>query len=318
MAKLLCIGEILVEMVAGTVDQSSLEPGSWIGPFPSGAPAILADQAALCGAEVSIVGTVGADAFGEACLARLRASGVGLDHVRVDEHGTTGVAFVSYRSDGSRSFVFHLADAASGRFRLSDLEAGLAGVDCVHVMGSSAFSDAAVEAIGQVVDAARARGVRVSFDPNVRPEMLTRDEYVQALRGWLRGAQLVLASAGELQLLLGDASDAECAARLLAGAAEVVVVKRGAKGASLFLPGRDEVTVPALTVEEVDPTGAGDCFGGTFLALYLQGAEPAEALRYANVAGAMAVTRRGPMSGNRSRAELQAAERLLTSAGTNP
>lgn len=307
MARLLCIGEILVEMVAGQVDQSSLEPGTWIGPFPSGAPAILADQAALCGADVSLVGAVGADAFGDTCLARLRASGVRLDHVVVDRHGTTGVAFVSYRGDGSRSFVFHLAESASGRFRLTDPDTALRGVDCVHLMGSSAFSPAAVAALAELFEAARERGVRVSFDPNLRPEMLTRDEYVVALRRILAGAGIVLASAGELQLLLGETTDAECAARLLAGSAEMVVVKRGARGAGLFLPGRAEVVVPGLAVEEVDPTGAGDCFGGTFLSLVLQGLAPDEALRYANAAGAMAVTRRGPMSGNRSFDELRAA-----------
>ena len=314
MPRLLCIGEILVEMVAETVDQSLVEPGTWIGPFPSGAPAILADEAALCGAAVSLVGTVGADEFGEACLARLRASGVGLDRVRVDEHGTTGVAFVRYSAAGSRSFIFHLAESASGRFRLDDLEAGLRGVDSVHVMGSSAFSPDAVDSLTEVVDGAVDRGVRVSFDPNLRPEMLTRPEYVAALRRILGRAWLVLASEGELQALVGDGTDARCAARLLAGGAEMVVVKRGATGASLFRREYDEVRVPGLAVDEVDPTGAGDCFGGTFLALHLGGMDPAEALRYANVAGAMAVTRRGPMSGNRTFAELQAAERSLTPA----
>jgi len=312
-AKLLCIGEILVEMVAEQVDQSRREPGHWIGPFPSGAPAILADQAALCGADVSLVGTVGADEFGESCLARLRASGVGLDHVRVDEHGTTGVAFVSYSVAGSRSFIFHLAESASGRFRLNDLDAGLRGVDCVHLMGSSAFSTGAVDAIAAVFDGAAARGIRVSFDPNIRPEMLTRTEYVQALRRILGGAQIVLASEGELQALLGEQSDSACAAQLTAGAAEVVVIKRGAKGASLFLPGHEEVSVPGLTVDEIDPTGAGDCFGGTFLALYLGGMDASEALRYANLAGAMAVEQRGPMSGNRSIADLRAAARRTRS-----
>ena len=307
MAKLLCIGEIVVEMVAEQVDQSRLQPGRWIGPFPSGAPAILADQAALCGTEVWLVGTVGADEFGESCLGRLRASGVRLDHVRVDEHGTTGVAFVSYSTGGSRSFIFHLAEAASGRFRLNDLEAGLSGVDCVHLMGSSAFSTGAVQAITEVFDGASARGIRVSFDPNIRPEMLTREEYSRALHRILGGAQIVLASEGELQALLGEASDAECAEHLTADAADVVVIKRGARGASLFLPGRGELSVPGLTVDVVDPTGAGDCFGGTFLSLYLGGMDASEALRYANAAGAMAVEQRGPMSGNRSIADLRAA-----------
>lgn len=312
--RLLCIGEILVEMVADEVDQSTLAPGGWRGPYPSGAPAILADQAALCGAEVELVGSVGADDFGAACLARLRASGVGLERVRVDETGTTGVAFVGYRSSGERSFVFHLAETASGRFRLTEPEAALVGVDCVHLMGSSAFSPAAVDALLEVDDAAAALGVRTSFDPNLRPEMLTRPEYVAALRRILGRAWLVLASEGELQALVGDGTDARCAARLLAGGAEMVVVKRGAAGASLFRRGHDEVRVPGFAVDEVDPTGAGDCFGGTFLALHLRGMDAGKALRYANVAGAMAVTRRGPMSGNRTFAALQAAERSLTPA----
>ncbi|MDM7856001.1 sugar kinase [Cellulomonas alba] len=312
MARLLCIGEILVEMVAVDVDQPTTRPGRWAGPFPSGAPAILADQAALCGAEVSLVGTVGRDAFGTACLTRLRASGVVVDQVRVDPDGTTGVAFVSYRGDGSRSFVFHLADAASGRFRLADVESGLLGVDVVHLMGSSVFSAAAAEAVGEVFDAARARGIAVSFDPNLRPETLRR-EHVPTLLRILRGAQVVLASEGELQLLLGDAPDEDCARQLLAGSATTVVLKRGARGAGLYLDGREELSVPAVPVDEVDPTGAGDCFGGTFLALVLQGWAPADALRHANLAGALAVTQRGPMSGNRTLADLRAAEHLLPS-----
>ena len=211
---------------------------------------------------------------------------------------------------GSRSFIFHLAEAASGRFRLNDLDAGLSGVDCVHLMGSSAFSTGAIAAIAEVFDGAAARGIRVSFDPNIRQEMLTRGEYVQALRRILDGAQIILASEGELQGLLGEASDAECAAQLLGGAAEVVVIKRGARGASLFLPGHRELSAQGLTVDEVDPTGAGDCFGGTFLALYLGGMAAPEALHYANLAGAMAVQHRGPMSGNQSIADLRVAAGL--------
>lgn len=313
MARLLCIGEILVEMVAVEVDQPTARPGRWAGPYPSGAPAILADQAALCGVEVSLVGTVGPDAFGTACLTRLRASGVAVDQVRVDPDGTTGVAFVSYRGDGSRSFVFHLADSASGRFRLADVESGLHGVDAVHLMGSSVFSAAAAEAVGEVFDAARARGIPVSFDPNLRAETL-RGEHVPTLRRILHGAQVVLASEGELQLLLGDRPDDECARRLLADSATTVVLKRGARGAVLYLDGRDEIAVPGLPVDEVDPTGAGDCFGGTFLALVLQGWDPADALRLANLAGALAVTQRGPMSGNRSLRDLRAAQQQLAAS----
>ena len=59
-------------------------------------------------------------------------------------------------------------------------------------------------------------------------------------------------------------------------------------------------------MDEIDPTGAGDAFGGAFLSLWLADTEPGLALRLANAAGARAVTRLGPMEGTSTRAELMA------------
>ncbi|WP_310724672.1 PfkB family carbohydrate kinase, partial [Burkholderia multivorans] len=64
--------------------------------------------------------------------------------------------------------------------------------------------------------------------------------------------------------------------------------------------------------DEVDPTGAGDCFGGTLVASLVAGVPLDAALRRANAAGAIAVTRRGPMEGNSNAAEI---ERFLTERG---
>ena len=76
-------------------------------------------------------------------------------------------------------------------------------------------------------------------------------------------------------------------------------------GASLFEQGL-RVDAAPLTVQEIDPTGAGDSFGGAFLGFWLAGADPEQALRYANAAGARAVTQLGPMEGTSTRAELDA------------
>lgn len=297
--RLLCVGEVLVEMMAERVGQPASQPGNWIGPFPSGAPAILADQAAQCGAQVTIVGAVGADAFGEACLTRLTSSGVDVSRVSVDHTRSTGVAFVRYREDGSRSFIFHVADAAAGQFETGDVDELLDSVDCLHLMGSSAFSDQAIDTMLALVRTAVRHGIAVSFDPNVRREMLIKEEYALALTEILRSATYVLASEGELPALLGAGTDGHWARELLGSGAEIVVVKRGSAGSSLFLASREEQTIPAIAVEEIDPTGAGDCFGGTFLAALLTGDSPEQAVRYANVAGALSVTERGPMAGNR-------------------
>ena len=305
MAKLLCIGEVIVEMVAEKVGQAADTAGNWVGPFASGAPAILADQAALCGADVAIVGTVGADAFGDCCLNKLRADGVNIEHVAVDRERSTGVAFVRYFEDGSRSFIYHIADSASGAIGLGDADRAFEGIDCVHIMGSSAFSHEAANTLVALSKAADDRGIAVSFDPNIRKEMLNDPDFVEALRGILDRSSIVLASEGELPILMDVEGDLAGARALLAAAAKIVVLKRGPKGSMLLLPGAEPVELPSRDVKVVDPTGAGDCFGGTFLALHLQGWDPVEAARYATLAGELSVQVRGPMTGNRSVAALR-------------
>lgn len=304
MARLVCVGEVLAEMVAQHVDQDPTAVGCWEGPFPSGAPAIFADQASLCGAEVAVLGRVGDDDFGRVCTERLRQDGVDISAVTVDPDRPTGVAFVRYRSDGSRSFLFHVAAAAAGAFDVGEPAAALAGADCVHLMGSSAFSAHAVTQLGRLFDEARASGVRVSVDPNVRIELLTDPAHLRELRRWTEGAQYVLASEGELEALFDGLDLEACVAALLAGVAELVVVKRGARGATLYERGGSTTDVPPMSVDEVDATGAGDCFGGTFLSLVLQEYPPSDAVRLANIAGALSVTARGPMSGNRPLTDL--------------
>ncbi len=64
--------------------------------------------------------------------------------------------------------------------------------------------------------------------------------------------------------------------------------------------------MPAITVEEIDPTGAGDCFGATFVTCRKMGKTPAEAMRYAVASGAKAVLKKGPMEGTATFAELDA------------
>lgn|GEM_PF-2932691 len=84
-----------------------------------------------------------------------------------------------------------------------------------------------------------------------------------------------------------------------------ILLKRGEQGASHYsADGR--LDAAPIAVREDDPTGAGDSFGGAYIALRLNGHDAASALRYANAAGARAVTRIGPMEGTSTLAELDA------------
>lgn len=307
MKKIVLIGEILVEIMADQVGDGFMEPMALTGPFPSGAPAIFADQAARVGQPCAIVSAVGDDDFGRLNVARLKRDGVDVSAIGVDRDRPTGSAFVRYRHDGSRDFVFNIKHSACGRMSLNGAaHSMLETADHLHIMGSSLSTEAFCTANIRAAQDIKARGGSVSFDPNVRKEILDVRGVREAMIAILATTDLYLPSGDELTLLTAAKAEDAAIAELLSGGIKAIAHKKGAAGAR-FVTLNEDVFVPAFKVEEIDPTGAGDCFGGTFTALWLRAVPPREALMLAVAAGAQAVTRRGPMEGTST---LEALKRL--------
>lgn len=302
------MGELLVEFVCSEKDGRNLRPAPYIGPFPSGAPGIFIDQAARAGARAVFAGAVGADAFGEVILARLAEAGVAPDLLRRLPGETTGSAHVSYNSDGSRDFVFNMARSAAGRFpHGQEALDGFrrAGTEVLHISGS-ALGDPAMRAhLFEVAMALADEGVDLSIDPNIRIELMADAGYLDTLRALVGRAAYVLPSDADADLLWPGRGFADWSGEVLAQGARVVALKRGAAGA--VARGQDQtVDMPGHAVTVVDPTGAGDCFCGTFVTRLAAGDGLALALSRANAAGALAVTRLGPMEGNSTLAAIDA------------
>ncbi|HYD39515.1 MAG TPA: sugar kinase [Anaeromyxobacter sp.] len=300
------IGEVLVEIMAVDPGEGFRAPIRLVGPFPSGAPAIFIDQVGRLGHPCGIVSCVGADDFGRVNLDRLRADGVDVSAVRVHPEVPTGSAFVRYRPDGQRDFVFNIKHSACGAIALdAAAEALLDRARHLHVMGSSLSSPSLVDMNRAAIARVKGRGGTVSFDPNCRKEIMGLPGMREALDEVLARADLFLPSGPEL-LLFTKAQEERAAIReLLDRGVRAVVLKRGAAGASYHGPEGD-LSVAGHAVEEIDPTGAGDCFGATFVTCWLEGLGPARALALANASGALAVCRKGPMEGASTRAELEA------------
>lgn len=297
MKKIVVIGEILVEIMADTIGDGFTELQSLTGPFPSGAPAIFADQAAKLGQPVGILSAVGDDDFGRINLERLFEDGVDISAVHIDGDRPTGSAFVRYRSDGSRDFAFNIKHSASGHLNFTpDARRLLESCDHLHVMGSSLSSVEFVDANVNAAEALKARGGTVSFDPNLRKEILSAPDMAEAMARIVAMTDLYLPSGNELTLLTEAQDDAGAISELLHRGVRAIVHKSGAKGAS-YHDADNFVSAVSFPVKEIDPTGAGDCFGAVFTALWLRGTLPSESLTMAAAAGALAVTKRGPMEG---------------------
>jgi len=306
------LGEVLVEVMRPGPDQPLDREGVFEGPFASGAPAICAAAAARLGARVRFAGVVGEDAFGRLCRRRLGDLGVDTAPLRATAQAATGVAFVAYRADGEREFVFHLPRAAAAELGPDDVDAlAPASLSWLHVSGSSLGVSASMraaceEAARRVAEA----GGTVAFDPNLRAELADPAEARALCHGVLRHARVVLPSGHEAALLTGaDDPRAGCRA-LLAGGAELVVLKRGADGCTVFTSDgpEDGADVPASAAFVRDPTGAGDVFAAALAVAILDGCTPLDAARFASAAAAEAIETLGPMEGLADRA---ACERRL-------
>lgn len=303
MYDIITIGEILVEVLAKEVGQELCKPGVLLGPYPSGAPAICIDQAGRMGVKAAIIAKVGKDDFGKLNLQRLSEDGVDVSKVVETTENSTGVAFNTYFPDGERKFLFHFTHAACGELCADDVNPeDICSSRYLHIMGCSITGSPTMgEAIMQAVRLAKQNNVKISFDPNIRPELLKgkiMDYYTEIMEA----SDVLLTGKSELKILFGE--EWETAVRkLLAQKDRIVVVKDGSRG-TRFYNRSEAFTVATYPATEVDPTGAGDCFDATFLSMVCLGSDYRTAVHYANAAGAHAVGKAGPMEGNTFKADL--------------
>ena len=255
---------------------------------------------------MGIVSGVGDDVFGSMILERLRHDGVDLGQVEVFPGRTTGTAFIAYESDGSRSYVFHWAETPA--VMASEPPDDVIGdASHFHVMGCSLMPDADFAArIVRTARRARAAGVTVSFDPNIRAELLTGPALGTIVEPMLEVASILLPGASELAQLSGHAGVDDGTADMISRYGfDAVVVKRGAGGARLYTDGSATDVVP-YRVDEIDPTGAGDYFDAAFIVGMAEGRDLISAAHDGAAAGALATTGFGPMEGEISRVRIDA------------
>lgn len=300
---IISVGELLVEFVSHQKGCELKQLSEYSGPYPSGAPAICIDQVARMGASSSIIGSIGDDNFGNALIERLDSNGVNTTGVQKHSDKTTGVAFVSYFEDGNRTFIFHLHNTAADSININDVSIP-AGPVILHVSGSSLGNPLLRAAIESAADAVLKQGGQISCDPNARAELMKDEQAGAALIKLVKKSHYLFPSDADLEFLFPGKSEDEALRELLSYAAETVVMTQGENGCTILNKGQT-IQLPGYRVDELDPTGAGDCFCGTFLAMAALDSSIEMCGKYANAAGAIAVTKRGPMEGNSDKASIE-------------
>ncbi len=246
--------------------------------------AIFAHNLAILGNKVGFSSCVGDDPFGEMCMQRLSASGVDVSHVRKLGGRTTGLTVILPQVK-ERYIVTY--PGTMYEMTAKDLDKSYL-LDAKHLHLSSYFLQKGLHPhLGDIFSKAQEAGLTTSLDTNDDPE----GRWTGDIQLLLRHLDILLLNERELRQLT-RVEDADRAVETLSQQVPVVVVKRGSQGAMAWAGPTTYVVAPLL-VDVVDSIGAGDSFDAGFIHQFTRGNNIQECLRFANIAGALSVTRAG-------------------------
>ncbi|MEM5386088.1 sugar kinase [Paraburkholderia phymatum] len=277
----LALGEAMVEF-----NQSEKDQPTYLQGF-GGDTSNFCIAAARQGASTGFVSAVGGDQFGRLLLDLWQREHVDTSFVRIDDQASTGVYFVSHGPSGHQ-FDYLRAGSAASRYAPRDLPLdAIAAAKVIHLSGISlAISVSACDAALAAIEHARANRVLVSFDTNLRLKLWPLARARAVMLDAIRQTDICLPSWDDVTELTGLTKRDDIVDFVLAQGPRIVALKLGKEGAYVATPDERRV-VPGHAVNAVDATGAGDCFGGAFIARIVAGDDPFEAARYANVAAAL-------------------------------
>lgn len=261
----LCFGEAIIDLFCERPVDSLGEADAFV-PHCGGAPANAAVAAAQCGAQVSLAGGVGDDAWGDWLASRLSTHGVGLEWFGRLPGFPTPLAFVLVKEGGEPDFIIYGEGIEAGVLSVEDrLEEAVAAHDSLLIGSNTMLGERERALTLRARELALAAGKHLLFDPNLRLRRWpdpdgARDLAVAALEG----ATLLKLNRAEAELLTGLADPAAAAERLVEMGARLVAVTLGADGA--LLRGAATADVPGMPARVVDTTGAGDVVAGVLAA----------------------------------------------------
>lgn len=244
-----------------------------------------ATAAARLGAEVTLIGSVGADLFGDMLLAATENERINNRFVTKRGEVGTGVATIVIEPDGDNSII--VVPRANMALTRADIDAAADEIANANVLLLQLETPVAASAHAAAI--AKAHGTTVILNP--APAQPLPDSL-------LASVDILIPNESETELLSGikidNHEDARRAAevlrrRMVAAPSTAVVLTLGVQGA-LMLTATESAHVPALTVDAVDTTGAGDAFCGALATTLASGETLRGAVAFANAAGAAAVT----------------------------
>lgn len=240
--------------------------------------------AARAGGNVNFIACIGNDLFGEEALKGFKKDNINTDHVFVDKDEASGIALILIDKNGENSIA-----VASGANLSLDEEKLLIAKEAIYNSSVLLMQlETPIETIESAASIASANGVQVILNP--APAHPLSDELLKKLT-------IITPNETEAEMLTGvpvnNLEGAQKAADfLLQKGVEIIIITLGTKGA-FFATNNESQLVKGFTVEAQDTTAAGDTFNGTLAVAISEGKSLVEAIKFANAAAAISVTKIG-------------------------
>lgn len=312
--KIISYGELLIDMVSSAPDAPIGAAVDWVK-APGGAPANVAVGLQRLGAPTEFWGAVGDDPFGEFLRDTVGAEGVDVSHLQTRPERTT-IAFVATLASGNKEICFYRNPGADAHFDIAQIGAdAFAGADIFHCGSVSLSLEPSRSAQFELAQRARAAGALVSFDPNWRPSLWNDFAQARALIWQMIDlSDIVKVADEEWEFVTGTPDFAKGAAKIRERGPKLVVMTRGAAGASWnCAAGQGEVA--GFAAKAIDTLGAGDSFVAGMLCqvgvaasldAILNADSLGQILRFANACGAIATQQAGAIPALPTRGEVDA------------
>lgn len=273
---------------------------------PGGAPANVAVALSRLGVDVSFVGKVGDDVLGNFMKQKLTEEDVDTDNMLLTDEARTALTFVTLDEDGDRSFDFYIDPSADRFLQPEEIEENLFVENKIFHFGSiSLIDEPARSATARAVKLAQENGLLVSYDPNLRAGLWSSiDKAKKMIISVLDQVDILKVAEEELEFITEE-KEIEAGVEAIQTRYKVplIFVTQGGKGAYYY---QNELEfVPAIDVDVVDTTGAGDGFVSGILynlnnwnkeISQLNSDDLEYMTKFANVSGGLAASESGAMA----------------------
>lgn len=252
------------------------------------------------GCRTGIIAGVGNDDFGKNIIERLEKVGVDCSRILKSDNGSTGVAFVTYYSNGDRKFIFHIENTPAVEQKAPGSLEGMEDTKYFHIMGCSLMASMEFgREILKTMYMFQDQGTKISFDPNVRLEMMRDNRVINIVQEAFQNSNIFLPGVAELKMITGMESVEEAVKAAFENERlEILILKNGSRGSEIYTRNGLEQKMGVYPVKQVDATGAGDSFDAAFICGLVQGKSLKEAAQMGAAAGALNAAAFGPMEGD--------------------